>query len=126
MSEERRRAMLAHVVASGRVAALAPFAAELARYALLVVGADAIASLAARPDAASAIVRGHLGRVRVEGDVIDLALVPRAWAEGSLGELNGASAPAVGFGEVRVVVLAAEGFTFGTIAIAPSTRGVLA
>lgn len=118
--------MLAHVVASGRVAALAPFAAELARYALLVVGADALASLAARPDAAAAVVCGHLGRVRVEGDVIDLALVPRAWAEGSLGELNDASAPAVGFGEVRVVVLAAEGFTFGTIAIAPSTRGVIA
>lgn len=126
MSEERRRAMLAHVVASGRVAALAPFAAELARYALLVVGADAIASLAARPDAASAIVRGHLGRVRVEGDVIDLALVPRAWAEGSLGELNGASASRVGFGEVRVVVLDGDGFSFGSLPIAPGSSGVLA
>lgn len=125
--EETRRALLAHVIASGRVASLAPFAADLARFALLVVAPTALASFAQRPEAAAMLTCGHLGRVRVEGvGSVELALVPRARAEGAIGELNRATAPHVGFGEVRVVVLDAHGFTFGTIAIAPSTSGVLA
>lgn len=125
--EETRRALLAHVIASGRVAPLAPLASDLARFVLLIVAPTALTTFAQRPEAAAMLACGHLGRVRVEGvGAVDLALVPRAWAEGAIGELNRATAPHVGFGEVRVVVLDADGFTFGTIALAPSTRGVLA
>lgn len=125
--DKLRRAMLDRVIASGRVATLAPFAADLARFALLVVAPTALATFARRPEAAAMLTCGHLGRVHVEGvGAVELALVPRAWAEGAIGELNRATAPHVGFGEVRVVVLDAHGFTFGTIAIAPSTSGVLA
>lgn len=124
--DEHRRALLAHVVESGRIALLAPFAGDLLRYALLVVGADALPRIARSEVLGQMLVRGHLGRVRTDVEVIDIALVPRDAAEAGIGELNREVAPPVAFGEVRVIALDAAGFTFGVIAIAPSTTGVLA
>lgn len=127
--EALRRLLLGHVLVSGRIAAWAPFAASvIAKHdlAALVVHDDALKRFVRDLELSVALVLGCLGREHTPLGVVTLALVPRALIEARMGELNRAIAPEVPFGHVRVVVIAGVGFTFGSIAIAPTTTGVLA
>lgn len=126
--EEHRRALLAHAIATGRFAQFAQFVDVIARHdlaAVLLVDA-ALPKVIKDPEFAAMIVIGHFGRERTPHGVVTLSLIPRTKLEARIGELNRAVAPPVAFGEVRVVVLDGDDFLFGSVAIAPSTSGVLA
>lgn len=125
-AESMRAQLLLTVVNGGMLAPFVPFAADMKHTAVVIAAIDGLDVVQRSHELREATARGCFHRSATPHGEVEVSLVRRELVERIASELTREAAGPVGFGEVRVVVIAGGGMSLGAVALAPSTRGVLA